>query len=151
MTRRDEFTGSTTSANPKSLRQANITACLGKSTAPTNSISSLSPSSRTPNTCCLPMLTFLPTAREGLLCVSLAWPGALESAVKFLPPPRQRAPAQPAKQGLSDCKPGLQGTNLITGCPPVARPVDALVCLHNEIVTTGLAYPAGSGNLLFRR
>jgi len=95
MTRRDGFTGSTTSANPKSSRQANTTACPGKSTAPTNSISSSSPSSPTANTRCLPMHPLLQTAQEGPLCVSRALPGgALETPVEFLPPPRQWAPAQ---------------------------------------------------------
>jgi hypothetical protein len=48
-------------------------------------------------------------------------------------------------------KPGLLETNSITGCLLLSQAVGASVCPHNEIVTTGLAYPAGSGNLLSRR
>ena len=71
MTRHDGSIGCTTSPNPKSSRQANINACPGKSTAPINSISSSSPSSRTTNARHAPLPLSLLTAREGRLSANL--------------------------------------------------------------------------------
>jgi hypothetical protein len=48
-------------------------------------------------------------------------------------------------------KPGLLETNSMAACLLLSQAVRAFVCPHNEIVTAGLAYPAASGNLLFRR